>query len=246
MMTRNMHREQQLHISMKYMAEFKAGVTSMLRSWNALKTAVAQQWGGIESAAKAEDLRKNIFEAYDLSINKKPMDIYELQENIFSYMEEEFSIVLEDESDKQVAEMICRLFEQCCQNEDLTFYREIMEMENRINSMPKDEIMLKVEGELDEDSDGEDGMDVDMTDGQQQNVTKIAAENNINYSNMEEYVSAPLFATENDSSKKNTAPKGPARQLGEAAPPKLQPVEVDDDGFAAVAKPTRRSRRIKS
>jgi len=225
------------------MPEFKAGVTSMLRSWNALRTAVEQQWGGIESAAKAEDLRRNIFEAFDLSINKKAMDVYELQENIFLYMEEEFSIVLEDDSDKQVAEMIFTLFEQCCQKEDLTLYRQIMEMENKVNSAPAAKPMVKVEGELDEDSDDEGMEGVVMTD---ESHTPMVSENNINFPNMEEYVSAPLFAGGHDSTKKDNVSNKPVRQLGEQETQTPQPVEVDDDGFATVAKPTRRSRRSKN
>lgn len=246
MMTRSKHREHELHISTKYKSEFQAGVTALLRSWPVLKTAVEQQWGSIDSAAKAEDLRRNIFEAFDLSTNKKSIDVFDLQENIFLYMEEEFSVILEDDSDRQVAEMICRLFEQCIQ-EDLTFYREVIELVNKANAMPKDKIMLKVEGELDEDSGDEDGMEVDddvMTDVQQNDVN-IVTENIFSNMSMREYVSAPLFGSDHNSSKKN-APTKPARQLGEEEPQKLQLVEVDDDGFATVAKPTRKSRRSKN
>ena len=162
------------------------------------------------------------------------MDVYELQENLFLYLEEEFSIVLEDESDKQVAEMICRLFEQCCQKEDLSLYNEIMAMEHKVNSAPVSKPMVKVEGELDE---SDDEMDVEM----EQNTSMVE---NSNYPNMEEYVSAPLFAGGHDT-KKNTVSNKPVRQLGEESQ-MPQPQPVDEDGFATVSKSTRRSRRSKN
>ena len=85
------------------LSEFQAGVTAALRSWSALRTAVEGEWGGIESKAKAEDLRASVFSLFDGSSDKPKISLEELEDNLFDYMETEFSIVLEDGSERQVA-----------------------------------------------------------------------------------------------------------------------------------------------
>lgn len=62
------------------MEEFQAGVTACLRSWSALRTAVQSGWGGgeRESQAKADDLRKNIFDIMDGS--RCPIPNFDIQD----------------------------------------------------------------------------------------------------------------------------------------------------------------------
>eukprot|EP00554_Chaetoceros_debilis_P015966 CAMPEP_0194125392 /NCGR_PEP_ID=MMETSP0150-20130528/59440_1 /TAXON_ID=122233 /ORGANISM="Chaetoceros debilis, Strain MM31A-1" /LENGTH=299 /DNA_ID=CAMNT_0038819199 /DNA_START=70 /DNA_END=969 /DNA_ORIENTATION=+ len=83
-------------------AEFRAGVTAVLRSWSPLKTAVESQWGGLMGKEKAEFLRTHIYAQFDYSkANIKndskagaAMDQYDLEDALAIYMEEEYSIVL--------------------------------------------------------------------------------------------------------------------------------------------------------
>eukprot|EP00585_Thalassiosira_rotula_P003961 CAMPEP_0196136772 /NCGR_PEP_ID=MMETSP0910-20130528/4969_1 /TAXON_ID=49265 /ORGANISM="Thalassiosira rotula, Strain GSO102" /LENGTH=118 /DNA_ID=CAMNT_0041397111 /DNA_START=197 /DNA_END=550 /DNA_ORIENTATION=+ len=91
--------------------DFKAGTTAALRSWSALRTAVEQSWGGSHSASKAEDLRSNIFAFFDGTSPKPKMDSFELEENLLGYMEDEFGVVLEDGSERELADLIVRMYE---------------------------------------------------------------------------------------------------------------------------------------
>ncbi len=94
-------------------AEFQAGVTAALRAWSALRTAVQTGWGGVESKEKAEFLRSYIFEAFDYGLPKAKLDIDDLEDHLAIYMEEEFSVVLEDESERQVAQLIWQIYQSC-------------------------------------------------------------------------------------------------------------------------------------
>ena len=94
-------------------AEFQTGVTAALRAWSALRTAVESGWGGVESKDKAEYLRKHIFESFDYRLTKPKVDIDDLEDHLAIYMEEEFSIVLEDMSERQVAQLIWQLYQSC-------------------------------------------------------------------------------------------------------------------------------------
>jgi Pre-rRNA-processing protein TSR2. len=62
-------------------AEFQAGVTAVLRSWSAFRTAVESGWGGAASKEKAEFLRTHIFECFDYKKSKPSVDVYELEDN---------------------------------------------------------------------------------------------------------------------------------------------------------------------
>ena len=99
-----------------YYKEFQSGVTAVLRSWSALRTAVEKGWGGgeRESQKKAEGLRRNIFEI--LNGEKCPVpnyEIFDLADDLAIYIEEEFSVTLEDDSERQVAETIFQMYEEC-------------------------------------------------------------------------------------------------------------------------------------
>jgi len=101
-----------------YYIEFQAGVTAILRSWSALRTAVEQSWGGSDSYSKAEDLRLNIYSNFhsssdNSSSNKKIMTQEELEDNLLLYMEDEFGVVLEDGSEVEVATNICQMYNDC-------------------------------------------------------------------------------------------------------------------------------------
>ncbi|KAL7447713.1 hypothetical protein ACHAWC_000050, partial [Mediolabrus comicus] len=105
---------------------FQAGVTATLRTWSALKTAVDQSWGGTESSQKAEDLRSNIFTYFDGTSSNPKMTLYELEDNLGAYMEEEFGVVLEDNSEIEVADLIWRMYE-CCAKGDCGLANRVVE-----------------------------------------------------------------------------------------------------------------------
>lgn len=203
------------HPAINAMEEFRAGVTATLRSWSALRAAVESGWGGVESQQKADELRQHIYEVF--AGTSPTMDQYDLEDNLAIYMEEQFSVVLEDESERQVAAMLYRMYEECLQG-NVTLARQAVESAQRADAI-KNAFPVQVT------STGDDDDDDDMSDSV---VESNAA--------AQEYAAASLFGTP----KKAPPPSKPVRQLGEAAP--AQPsVEVDDDGFATV--PTKRRNR---
>ncbi len=116
--------------------EFRNGVTAALRAWSALRTAVQSEWGGIDSRDKAEYLRNYLFESLDYKLQKPKLDIDDLEDHLAHYMEEEFSIVLEDESERQVSQLIWQLYQSCGKG-DYTLSRQIVSNSSKISMNEK-------------------------------------------------------------------------------------------------------------
>jgi pre-rRNA-processing protein TSR2 len=200
------------------MEEFRAGVTACLRSWSPLRAAVNSGWGGFESARKAELLRDEIYKYFDgSSFPPKDLDIWDLEDMLAIYMEEEFSITLEDESEKQVALCIWNMYEDCSKG-DVTLCRRTVQTAHAIEAqMTAFPVQVIEDEEMDEDDEEDD----DAPTNPNAPPAPSAAQ---------AYASGTLFAME---STKPAAPSKPARQLGEAPPEKPQ-VEVDEEGFAPI------------
>lgn len=190
------------------------------------------EWGGSESAAKAEDLRSNIFAFFDGSTANAKMTQEELEDNLLAYMEEEFGVVLEDNSEREIADLICRMYQQCGRGE-VTLVREVVEKamkgQEQLNQQGLKSVIQSGDADMDESSDEEEANDDEMaTEDQnsapQQNMTPIPT-------SLEEFVGANLFG--GPPKPKKELP--PPRQLGESEPEKPQP-ELDDDGFAPVVR----------
>ena len=114
------------------MEEFRAGVTATLRSWSALRAAVESGWGGVQSQAKADELRQHIYDIFDGNAPK--LDEYDLEDNLAIYMEEQFSVVLEDDSERQVAGVLFRMYEACVKG-DVTLARRAVENAQRAEAV---------------------------------------------------------------------------------------------------------------
>ena len=237
------------------MEEFRAGLTACLRSWSALHKAVESGWGGVESEQKANDLRSNILQYFDGSRFPPRLALEDLEDNLAIYMEEEFSIVLEDGSDRQVAETIYKMYEDCYKG-DATFARSIVALaENAIaveSAFPS-----KIQSsEHDEDDGDDDMMDADGVDDNDDDDLVIDAVNmdlpaarkfeavaTINFSQISaaDYASASLFGA-CPGKKERPLSTQPVRQLGEQIPESATTpaAETDEDGFAPVSKKGRR------
>jgi len=234
-------RSQQLEIALIH---FRAGTTALFRSWPALKAAVESEWGGIESHAKAEDLRTNIFEYYDGS-KAEPLTLESLEDNLLLYLEEEFSVVLEDESERQVADMICRMYRDCSSGNFELVSQLVQKCVKESGSKLK--VSVQDHGELESDDEEDGGSNAAMMDSNTNEPNKpplsdaVGALTNIQYSLefAKTFTEGPLFA-----GGRNIKPQPknlpPPRQLGEPEP-ETPKVELDEDGFAPVA--PRRSRR---
>jgi len=104
--------------------QFELGVTAILDSWIALRMAVQNQWGGPYSQSKVETLRQNIIYNFSYINNEKisakyslrnnPIkDLYDFEEYLQNTLEDEFCIILEDDSEQQVTSDIYTLYKHC-------------------------------------------------------------------------------------------------------------------------------------
>jgi len=227
------------------MDEFRAGVTAALRSWSALRTAVEAGWGGNDSLAKAEDLRTNILEHMDGSrFPPARLTIDDLQDNLAVYMDEEFSVVLEDSSEVQLADCLWRMYEGCSKG-DPTLARQVVESAQKVaqnaSSYPVKIQSPEHDGEGDDDDDDDDD---EVMDEEERDETPVMIDLSqaVSVTSAKDYADQYLFGE--PPSRKQLIPSGPVRQLGEAAPIVEEP-DVDEDGFAPVSSNTRRRARRK-
>ena len=227
------------------MDEFRAGVTACLRSWSALRTAVQNEWGGPTSIEKAETLREEIINAM---IQKKMTDIIDLEDALAIFMEEEFSIVLDDNSEKQVASTVFRMFEEASTlNQSSAFALQIIQMAAKVTKefghLPLHIQSSEPMEEDDDDDDDENDMNSDDAMDMNTNSTETAvtttpvdAISNIIISPAE-YASQPLFGLSREQRRLQIIRKNeqPVRQLGENVPEPQQVTVADEDGFVSVS-----------
>lgn len=239
-------RAQQLEIALTH---FRAGITAVLRTWPALKTAVQSEWGGIESYAKADDLRTNIFEFYDGS-KAEPLTWEELEDNLFTYLEEEFSVMLEDESERQIADLICRMYKECGEG-NVQLVEHFVRL-SIAQSGSKEKVVVQEDPEMesDDEDDGEENPDQAMDDAEQNTTTATIASAfpvsastfQYNLETAKLFTEGPLFPGGRATKPPPSLNQPPPRQLGESEPEKPK-VELDEDGFAPVV--SRKGRRGK-
>jgi pre-rRNA-processing protein TSR2 len=216
------------------MEEFRAGVTACLRSWSALRTAVESGWGGgeRESQSKADVLRRNIFDIMNGSHCPIPnFDPTDLADNLAIYLEEEFSVTLEDNSEQQVADIIFRMYETCSKG-DTSLAREMVAHANSAVAFSSQFPVQLQTTEHDDDDDDEDMADPQDVSGIQSQATTAAAPMQI----LVDYNSKPLFGE----ARKVSVSTGPVRQLGDMESVKEVEIEIDEDGFAPVKPKGRR------
>lgn len=196
--------------------EFRAGVTATLRSWSSLRTAVDSGWGGPQSKEKGETLRQSIYDHLDGNSYPPAMDQADLEDALAIYLEEEFSLTLEDDSEKQIAEVLLQMYRDCFAKQDPTFCRQVVASSTQAEQLIAAHPAQIQANEFDDDDD-------EMEDMDQPSTSSIA----------QSYAAESLFGGTLPT-KQALAPPEPSRQLGEAPPEKMEP-ELDDDGFAPVA-----------
>jgi pre-rRNA-processing protein TSR2 len=233
------------------MDEFRAGVTACLRSWSALRTSVQNEWGGPTSVEKAESLRNEIISSLQ---NRSLSDIMDLEDALAIYMEEEFSIVLDDGSEKQVADAVWRMYEEAGVGRS-TLAMQVIQMAEQVTK-EFGHLPLQVQSsepmDDDDDDDDDDPMDANCISA----ASMVAESTNIasnptctpsTIANITEYGSQPLFGLSREQKRLaiiNKNAEQPVRQLGESLPedPK-EPQVLDDDGFAIVSTKRNASRK---
>lgn len=216
-------------------AEFQAGVTACLRSWNALRTAVDSGWGGNESVAKADDLRDNIYNVMNGQTRQPTLEIEDLEDNLAVYMEEEFSVVLEDGSEKQVAQTLFQLYEECMQgNTSLAeqLVQTALNYEQQITAFP---VQIQSSEQDDDDDEDEDDAMVDTATNESptMNITVTPQARQPTEHPAAQFTTAAEYAAHSLFGK----PKKPKERKEREAMP--EPV-MDEDGFTSVTSKRRK------
>lgn len=215
---------------MSTIEEFQAGVTACLRSWSALRTAVDSGWGGgeRESHGKAEALRQNIFELMDGKKLPGSCSDMDLADGLAIFLEEEFSVTLEDNSEQQVAEVIVKMYEGLYKGDGSLCHQILSSADGAIAFNTQFPVQIQ-STEHDDDEDEE------MTDTQGNIPNPPVAPVVGADMRLSNFLDQPLFGPP----KKESVPIAPARQLGETVPSGPS-VQADDDGFAPVKPKGRR------
>ncbi|KAG0336902.1 hypothetical protein BG000_006025 [Podila horticola] len=147
---------------------FREGVDYLFHSWTALKLAVDGEWGGHDSAAKRDWFVDTVVDYF--SEKGKNVDSFDLEDILIQIMNDEFSILLEDQSEQHIAKVLEQLYLECTHGRyDLV--QTLKQDSQKISGALKGKSQkLKKEGE-DEDEDssdddeeegGDGDMDVDM------------------------------------------------------------------------------------
>ncbi|KAI9504096.1 Pre-rRNA-processing protein TSR2-domain-containing protein [Coemansia spiralis] len=103
---------------------FIEGVDHILAKWTALELAVQNGWGGRSTQKKRENMVDEVVEYFDRLVQKRQaVESTELEELLVDIMGEDFNVMLEDGSEKEVADRICQIFEECKQGNFATVDR---------------------------------------------------------------------------------------------------------------------------
>ncbi|KAI7872794.1 Pre-rRNA-processing protein TSR2-domain-containing protein [Spinellus fusiger] len=140
---------------------FQEGVTYILKSWTALKMAVEQEWGGIDSIEKRDWMIQLLVDYFDK--NGKKVEGDEIEDILVQIMSDEFQTLLEDDSAYLIAKHLVLLFSQCIVGN----FTEVEKMREKFQSQQQsatscvqrqgdsDEEEEEEEEDMEEDSTGE-------------------------------------------------------------------------------------------
>ena len=188
------------------------------------------------------------------------MDPLELEDHLAIYMEEEFAVQLEDQSERQVSQVIFQLAQQCLREQNMTLATQVVAAAIQAETIAPQLSTPVVPAADDDDDDDDDDMMMDTTTTPTNNSTTNAAVDPTHawqaalqqqqqqsatmttLPSAADYIAGPLFGNQSLTPQNNRPPQPsrPIRQLGESAPAPVAP-PIDDDGFAPVVK--RKGRR---
>ncbi|KAG0344374.1 hypothetical protein BG004_004533 [Podila humilis] len=148
---------------------FKEGVEYLFHSWTALKLAVDGEWGGHDSAAKRDWFVDTIVDYF--SEKGKKVDTFDLEDILIQIMNDEFSILLEDQSEQHIAKVLEQLYLECTHGRyDLvnTLKQDSQKISGALKGTKSQKMKNNENGDDDDDSsddddeDEEEGDDHDM------------------------------------------------------------------------------------
>jgi hypothetical protein len=159
--------------------------------------------------------------------NGQIVDPLDLEDSLAIFMEEEFSLQLEDASEKQVSECIWNMYEQCRRGDSTLVEQVIQGAENA--AIIAQAFPSQVQSNEHDDDDDEDMMDAHDTP-----ADSVAA-----VYEHSEYAAQSIFGKP-----KSELPvkEQCVRQLGEAGKVADAPMDADEEGFTQIAKGRRKAR----
>ena len=150
----------------KQQGRFELGVSMLIYNWDALDIAVANQWGGPESADKRDWITAIVIELFKTN---KLVDVAMVEETLLYAMIDEFDTNVEDESGLIVANNIVKIYEECAVGNFASveaLYTRFLEKEKNRAGKPVERI-VHVHGDDDsscEDDEDDEDEDEDMVD----------------------------------------------------------------------------------
>lgn len=141
----------------KAQARFELGACMALYLWDNLRTAVDNQWGGADSSDKRDWMVGSVVELFETG---NYVDSEDIEDRLLNIMEDEFGVVIEDDTAAAVADQIITVYQECAQ-ENFTGVEALHQRyEQRQASSNKN--IVNVQGnDEDENSDSDDDNDQD-------------------------------------------------------------------------------------
>lgn len=155
----------------KHQARFELGVSMLVHSWDALDIAVANSWGGPDSAEKRDWITGIVVQLFK---DDKVVDAALIEETLLYAMLDEFDTNVDDGTAAPIANSIIDLYTECAvgnYSTTETLYTKWLERQsNGWASKPRlvqvNEVVSSDDDEEEEEE--EEDMDVDMEEEQQQ------------------------------------------------------------------------------
>lgn len=140
----------------KAQARFELGACMALYLWDNLRTAVDNQWGGADSSDKRDWMVGSVVELFETG---NYVDSEDIEDRLLNIMEDEFGVVIEDDTAAAVADQIITIYQECADGIFTGVEALHQRYEQRQASSNKNIVKVQANGD-DEDSDsGEDVQD---------------------------------------------------------------------------------------
>lgn len=177
-------------------------------------------------------LRGNIYDFFNGSkCHSSNHDVFDLADNLAIFLEEEFSVTLEDDSDHQVASSIFKMYEDC-HSGNFALARDMVNQANNAMALSS-QFPMQLQTSEHEDDEDED-MIIESTTTNCIDTLQ-PKRNSQEHSKaafvIDDFIQQPLFGK--PVKETNIRSNKPTRQLGEVVVEE-KPIEMDEEGFAPV------------
>eukprot|EP01132_Coremiostelium_polycephalum_P005261 gene5261-6549_t len=165
--------QQQSQIPVEVFNIFEQATLRVFKQWTALQLALANEWGGKNTADKIEEMRQDVI---DLFLVGKPVYRDQIESILDECMSQDLNTVAEDGSYREVAEIIIQCFNLAMQGQfdqivQLVGNEEVNVLQHCTKSGSQDD-------DDDDDDDESDGDDSMMDDSEDNNNNSFNNNNN--------------------------------------------------------------------